>query len=62
MSQTMKYIYLLSILLCVSCQSRQQVTSPTCTIDSTLQTNAIAILGSIQGGGAQLQGVPQQGC
>ena len=38
-------LYLLLVTV-VSCQSRQQVTSPTCTIDSTLQTNAIAILGS----------------
>ena len=32
-------------LLC-SCQSRQQVTAPVSTIDSTLQTNATAILES----------------
>ena len=42
----MKHIYLLLILLCVSCQSRQQITAPISTIDSTLQTNATAILGS----------------
>lgn len=38
-------LYLLLVTV-VSCQSRQQVTSPTCTIDSILQTNATAILGS----------------
>ena len=42
----MKHIYLLLILLCVSCQSRQQITAPISTIDSTLQTNATAILES----------------
>ena len=36
---------ILIVVLC-SCQSRQQVTAPISTIDSTLQTNAIAILGS----------------
>lgn len=40
----MKYIYLLLILLCVSCQSRQQVIEPISTIDSTLQVNATYIL------------------
>ena len=36
----------LSLVIGVSCQSRQQVTAPISTIDSTLQTNATAILGS----------------
>lgn len=38
-------LYLLLVTV-VSCQSRQQVTAPIRTIDSTLQTNATAILGS----------------
>lgn len=42
----MKYIYLLSILLCISRQSRQQVTKSIPTIDSTLQANATSILES----------------
>lgn len=42
----MKYSILYIMLSLSVCQSRQQVTSPTCTIDSTLQTNATAILGS----------------
>lgn len=36
----------LSLVIGVSCQSRQQVTAPISTIDSTLQTNATAILES----------------
>ena len=36
---------ILIVVLC-SCQSRQQVTAPISTIDSTLQTNATAILES----------------
>ena len=41
-----EFITLIILFSLVSCQSRQQVTAPTCTIDSTLQTNATAILGS----------------
>ena len=36
----------ISLVIGVSCQSRQQVTAPVSTIDSTLQTNATAILES----------------
>ena len=36
----------ISLAIGVSCQSRQQVTAPVSTIDSTLQTNATAILES----------------
>ena len=36
----------LSLVIGVSCQSRQQVTAPISTIDSTLQTNVTAILES----------------
>lgn len=36
----------LSLVIGVSCQSRQQITAPISTIDSTLQTNATAILES----------------
>lgn len=36
----------LSLVIGVSCQSRQQITAPVSTIDSTLQTNVTAILGS----------------
>ena len=40
-------ILILAILYCLSaCQSKQQVTAPISTIDSTLQTNATAILES----------------
>ena len=42
----MKHIYLILILLCVSCQSKQQATETISTIDNTLQTNATTILGS----------------
>ena len=42
----MKHIYLILILLCVSCQSKQQATETISTIDSTLQNNATAILES----------------
>ena len=38
-------IFIIS-LFCISCQHKQQVTVPISTIDSTLQTNATAILGS----------------
>ena len=36
----------ISLVIGVSCQSRQQITAPISTIDSTLQTNATAILES----------------
>ena len=36
----------ISLAIGVSCQSRQQITAPISTIDSTLQTNATAILES----------------
>ncbi len=42
----MKYNILYIMLSLSACQSRQQVTAPISTIDSTLQTNATAILGS----------------
>ena len=36
----------ISLVIGVSCQSKQQITAPVPTIDSTLQTNATAILES----------------